>query len=261
LARPSPRFAKTSAMREAKLHTSWANENPAYEEAAARFVRGILADSPGNAFLEDFRAAAATITWLGFLNSLSMVTVKYTSPGVPDLYQGNETWDFSLVDPDNRRPVDYALRQRMLDEIAGFAPDDARIAEVFANLGDGRAKMFVTYRLLQLRSEREELFLRGGYTALRVTGARARHVVAYARRHAGQACVTIAPRLMAAFDIAPSRLPCGAEVWGDTRVDLPFMDDGARLTDAIAGAGHVVRDRGLRVADVLQRASVAVLIL
>jgi (1->4)-alpha-D-glucan 1-alpha-D-glucosylmutase len=199
--------------------------------------------------------------WLGFLNSLSMVAVKYTSPGVPDCYQGNETWDFSLVDPDNRRPVDYELRRRLLDEIAAFEPADARIAEIFARLPDGRAKLFVTHRLLQLRKEREELFLRGTYTGLRTTGLRSRNLVAYARRHSRQACITIVPRLMAAFDLAPPRLPCGAQAWDDTRVELPFLEEGAVLRDAISGRDHTVRDGGLALSEVLATATVAVLTL
>ena len=248
------------ATREAKLHTSWANPNAAYEEATSRFVERILEDTPANGFFEDFFANVQTVMWLGFLNSLSMVVVKYTSPGLPDLYQGNEMWDFSLVDPDNRRPVDYALRQRLLQEISALAADDARIPSVFEDLHDGRSKLFVTHRLLELRNQREELFTHGSYTALRTTGARARNLVAYARRQGGQACVVIAPRLMAALDIAPDRLPCGAQAWSDTRVDVPFLAEGDVLRDAITGREHAVRAGGLSVAEVLACAPVAVLV-
>jgi (1->4)-alpha-D-glucan 1-alpha-D-glucosylmutase len=189
-----------------------------------------------------------------------MVAVKYTSPGVPDLYQGNETWDFSLVDPDNRRPVDYALRRRMLEEVKALAPDDARIAEIFTNLYDGRAKLFLTHRLLALRTRHEELFTRGSYTALRTTGGHSRNLVAYARRHGKQVSITIAPRLMASLDITPGRLPCGPDVWGDARVDIPFLDEGDVLRDVISGRGHTVREGGLAVGEVLTTASVAVLV-
>jgi (1->4)-alpha-D-glucan 1-alpha-D-glucosylmutase len=248
------------AMREAKVHTSWANQNAAYEQATARFIGGILDDAPGNAFLGDFRANVAPVMWLGFLNSLSMVAVKYTSPGVPDLYQGNETWDFSLVDPDNRRPVDYAMRRRMLDEVNALAPDDARIGGIFADLHDGRAKLFLTHRLLRLRTEREDLFTRGSYTALRTAGAHARGLAAYARRQGRQVSITVAPRLMAALGVVPGRLPCG-ELWGDTRVDVPFLDDGDTLRDAITGRSHAVSNGGFAVRDLLTGAPVAVLIL
>jgi (1->4)-alpha-D-glucan 1-alpha-D-glucosylmutase len=179
---------------------------------------------------------------------------------VPDLYQGNELWDFSLVDPDNRRPVDYALRRRMLGEITALSPDDARIADIFRKLDDGRGKLLLTHRLLALRNEREELFARGGYTALRTAGARARNLVAYARRHGGQACITVAPRLMASLDIAPDRLPCGPEVWGDTRVDVPFLAEGDTLRDVVSGREHAIRDGGLALGALLATTPVAVLI-
>ncbi|MBC8023258.1 MAG: malto-oligosyltrehalose synthase, partial [Burkholderiales bacterium] len=143
------------AAREAKLHTSWALVNEPYEAATAAFAAALLDDSQPNAFLEDLRVAARTVTWIGFLNSLSMAAVKLTSPGVPDIYQGNETWDFSLVDPDNRRPVDYERRRRMLGELAklGDKPG-AALGEIFRGLDDGRAKLYVVWRLLQLRTAR-----------------------------------------------------------------------------------------------------------
>ena len=134
------------ATREAKVRTSWARVNEPYEKATEAFVRALLADRPGNEFLEDFRAAVIPITWIGYLNSLAMVAVKYTSPGVPDCYQGNETWDFSLVDPDNRRPVDYGLRQDLLArlEALGDSPPSAAISEIFHQLADGRAKLYLS---------------------------------------------------------------------------------------------------------------------
>jgi len=247
------------AGREAKLRTSWAHVNEAYEAATASFVTALLDDSQPNAFLDDFRAAAEVVTWIGYLNSLSMAAVKFTSPGVPDTYQGNETWDFSLVDPDNRRPVDYGLRERMLGEMErlGDAPGDL-VRAIFANLEDGRAKLLVIRRLLRLRAAKEALFRDGGYNPVRTTGLRARHLIAFARRLEGATCITIAPRLIAGLGIRPRSLPCG-EVWGDTRIELPFVADGTGLVDAITGAKHRVRDGGLRVADLLLDASVAVL--
>jgi (1->4)-alpha-D-glucan 1-alpha-D-glucosylmutase len=247
------------AGREAKLRTSWANANEAYETATASFVTALLDDSQPNAFLDDFRAAAGVVTWIGYLNSLSMAAVKFTSPGVPDTYQGNETWDFSLVDPDNRRPVDYARRDRMLEEIErlGDAPGD-RVRAIFANLDDGRAKLLVIRRLLRLRAEHEALFRNGGYHPIRTAGLRARHLIAFARRLEGAACITVAPRLIAGLGIRPSDLPCG-EVWGDTRVELPFVADGSELVDAITGMAHRVENGGIRVAQLLGAAPVAVL--
>jgi (1->4)-alpha-D-glucan 1-alpha-D-glucosylmutase len=247
-------------LREAKARTSWSTVNEPYEAAVANFVNGILDDSQPNAFLDDFRAAADVVTWIGFLNGLSMAAVKYTSPGVPDTYQGNETWDFSLVDPDNRRPVDYAARARMLDQLEklGDAPGE-RVRELFGNLADGRAKLWVIWRLLQLRNGNATLFQKGGYNPVRTTGARAKNLIAFARRHEGGACITVAPRLVASLGIRPGELPCG-DVWGDTRIELPFLDDGTELTNVISGERHRVERGAISLAKLLSSAPVAVLL-
>ncbi|HUQ27943.1 MAG TPA: malto-oligosyltrehalose synthase [Usitatibacter sp.] len=248
------------AQREAKRHSSWATVNEPYEAATSSFVTAILDDSQPNAFLDDFRVAARAVTWIGFINSLSMATVKLTSPGVPDIYQGNELWDFSLVDPDNRRPVDYAARRRMLDglERLGDKPD-AALAAIFGKLEDGRAKLYVTQRLLKLRAEREALFLHGGYTPVRTTGARSRNLVSFARRHEAGACITVAPRLVTGLGIETGELPIG-EKWQDTRIMPGFLKDGDVLVDVITGKSHRVSDGGLRLAELLDRATVAVLV-
>jgi (1->4)-alpha-D-glucan 1-alpha-D-glucosylmutase len=248
------------ACREAKVRTSWARINEPYEKAVESFIRAILAERPGNEFLEDFRHTCIPVTWLGFLNSLSMTAVKYTSPGVPDCYQGNETWDFSLVDPDNRRPVDYDRRSSMLAQIErlGERPPESAVSEIFHRLPDGRAKLFVTWRLLQLRRAREALFREGGYTALRVTGEKSRHAVAFARRRGKEACITVVPRLMFGLGMDPGALPVGG-LWGDARVELPFLEDGEVLRDAITGRELRVAGGGLALSDVLAVGSVAVL--
>jgi (1->4)-alpha-D-glucan 1-alpha-D-glucosylmutase len=248
------------ATREAKARTSWAHVNEAYEAATAAFVNALLDDSQANAFLDDFAAASEVVTWIGYLNSLSMAAVKYTSPGVPDTYQGNETWDFSLVDPDNRRPVDYPRRARMLDELKalGDAPGE-RVRELFGKLEDGRAKFLVVSRLLELRKDREALFRDGGYAPVRTTGARSRNLIAFARRHEASASITVAPRMIAGLGIRPRALPLG-DVWGDTRIELGFLKHGTELRDAITGATHRVEDGGIAVGDLLSAATVAVLV-
>jgi (1->4)-alpha-D-glucan 1-alpha-D-glucosylmutase len=242
------------ATREAKRHTSWANVNESYERATEGFVRALLEERPGNAFLEDLRESAEPVAWIGYLNGLSMAAVKLTSPGVPDIYQGNEVWDFSLVDPDNRRPVDYARREKLL---AGL--DGAKPAELLASIADGRAKLLVVARLLALRKAREALFRDGGYTPLRTPGARARHLVAFARRGGSETVITVVPRLMATLDLKPGEAPCGRALWDDARVDLPFIANGTVLRDAITGAAHTITDGGLDVADLLATFPVAVL--
>jgi (1->4)-alpha-D-glucan 1-alpha-D-glucosylmutase len=249
------------ACREAKARTSWARVNEPYEAATAAFIEALLDPRPGNAFLEDFRAAVEPIAWAGYLNSLSMVAVKYTSPGVPDCYQGNELVDLSLVDPDNRRPVDYALRRRLLDGLAALPErlDDAMLREVFGDALVGRGKLYVTWRLLELRRAREALFKTGAYAAVRVVGEKARHVLAFARRHGREASITVVPRLVATLGNEPGTLPCGAAVWGDTRVELPFLARDATLSDAITRRERRVVDGAIALADILDAAPVAVL--
>jgi (1->4)-alpha-D-glucan 1-alpha-D-glucosylmutase len=249
------------ATREAKAHTSWARVNEPYEKATEAFVRALLACRPGNEFLDDFRAAAVPIAWIGLLNSVGMTAIKYTSPGVPDCYQGNETWDFSLVDPDNRRPVDYGRRRELLASLEALGPNAPAeaLGDIFRNLEDGRAKLYVMWRLLQLRREREALFRDGGYMAIRTTGEHARHALAFARRNGKEVSITVVPRLMVGLGIEPGALPCGPGVWGDTRVELPFLAEGDVLRNVLTGEDARVTGGGLAIADLLARAPVAVL--
>jgi (1->4)-alpha-D-glucan 1-alpha-D-glucosylmutase len=248
------------ATREAKARTSWAHVNEAYEGATTAFVHALLDDAKPNAFLDDFRTAAAAVSWIGFLNSLSMVAVKLTSPGVPDTYQGNELWDFSLVDPDNRRPVDYALREKLLGQVSALGDEPGEeLDRIFGALDDGRAKLYLVWRLLHLRAAREALFREGGYTAVRTTGTHSRHAVAFARRRAGEVCVTVAPRLLVGLGVKTGELPCGA-TWGDARIEIPFVAEGTVLRDVVAGREHRVAGGGLALAELLERAPVAVLI-
>jgi len=251
----------TKACREAKARTSWARVNDAYEAATTAFVKALLDSRPANAFLEELRAAVAMIGWAGYLNSLSMVAVKYTSPGVPDCYQGNELLDLSLVDPDNRRPVDYARRRALLAEFAALpeAPGEAELRAIFAASTDGRAKLYVTWRLLALRRAREALFADGAYAPLHTGGDRARHAIAFARRRGKETAITVAPRLAATLGAsAPGEMPCGA-IWGDTRVEIPFLGDGAQLRDAITGRVRRLAGGGIALSELLDAAPVAVL--
>jgi len=143
-------------------------------------------------------------------------------------------------------------------EALGDAPGE-RVREVFENVADGRAKLWVIRRLLKLRAEREALFRKGGYNPVRATGARARNLVAFARRHEGAACISVAPRLVVGLGIKPGDLPCG-ELWGDTRIELPFLDPGAELIDAITGMKHHLTRGGIALAELLRVAPVAVLV-
>ncbi len=215
------------AMKEAKLNTSWVQPNEQWDGAVAAFVKKILDPSPRNRFLESFLPLAEEVARAGAINALSQVLLKLTSPGVPDIYQGNEVWDFSLVDPDNRRPVDYAGRRKMLSGLAQAAPED-----LLGNWRDGRIKLFLTQRLLTFRRENPELFREGNYLPLNVSGEFADCCVAFARASDSQSIVVLAPR----FSLRVGFPPIG-EKWCDTAVQLPagFANGRDLFTGATAG--------------------------
>jgi (1->4)-alpha-D-glucan 1-alpha-D-glucosylmutase len=199
------------AMKEAKLNTSWVQPNDKRDSAVADFIARVLDLTPRNRFLESFIPLAGEVARMGAINALSQTLLKLTSPGVPDIYQGNEIWDFSLVDPDNRRPVDYLERKKMLDALKGADPGD-----LLDNWSDGRIKLFLTHRLLTFRREKRELFQRGGYEPLSLTGEFADCCVAFARQTGGQTIVVLAPRLSSRVGFPPI-----GEAWRDTAVQMP----------------------------------------
>ena len=223
------------AVREAKVHTSWVNRNQAYEEAVGAFVNALLAPGSGNAFLGELLPFVRKLIPLGLYNSVSQTLLKLAAPGVPDIYQGTEVWDFSLVDPDNRRPVDYDRRAALLQELASAAADPAARAgfarSLLDNMTDGRIKLYVTWATLQLRARHEALFALGEYTPLRATGPRADHVLAFARRHGDEHLVVATGRLFGALD-AGARPPVGSTVWAGAAIDAPAA---ARWLNVLTG--------------------------
>jgi (1->4)-alpha-D-glucan 1-alpha-D-glucosylmutase len=224
------------AVREAKVHTSWVNPSARYDEAIARFAGAILDPARSAAFLEDFTLFQGRIAQFGALNSLGQTLVKLTAPGVPDFYQGSELWDLSLVDPDNRRPVDWEARRRLLDELAravATAPDRAAFAhELTKTRTDARAKLFVVHEGLRARRARRALFESGAYEPLEARGAWAEHLCAFARVHGDAAALTVIPRLLARRGV--DALPLGPEYWADTRLELPPRLAG-RYTNVLTG--------------------------
>jgi (1->4)-alpha-D-glucan 1-alpha-D-glucosylmutase len=199
------------AVRERKLESSWSNPNTDYEAALQRFVRGVLDASRLNPFLAEFHGFVAGLAREGAVNSLAQLVLKLTVPGVPDIYQGGELWDLSLVDPDNRRPVDWAERRRLLETTEAAQPGD-----LAHDWHDGREKLFATRRLLALRRERPALFAEGNYQPLEIVGDGGAHICAFCRSHAGAMLVVAVPRLA-------HRLYRGGDAagWGDTEVALP----------------------------------------
>jgi (1->4)-alpha-D-glucan 1-alpha-D-glucosylmutase len=222
------------ALREAKVHSSWLNPDEEYEQAVRDFISKIF--SPDGAFARDFAEFQAPISRAGMFNSLSQTLLKITSPGVPDFYQGTEIWDFSLVDPDNRRPVDYEHRQRLLDSLRGKEAESLA-GDLLRSASDGRIKMFVTTGALNFRQNNRELFEQGEYLPLQPAGDRERHVVSFARRIGSKTAIVIATRFF--IRLAPG-LPIGGEVWGDTAI---LMNDelAGRYRDVFTG--RIVRAR------------------
>jgi (1->4)-alpha-D-glucan 1-alpha-D-glucosylmutase len=226
-------------VREAKLHSSWLNPDAVYEEAVSAFVQALVAGSEQSPFLADFIPFQRQISRLGMLNSLALTLLKLTSPGVPDLYQGSELWDFSLVDPDNRRPVDFDLRRRLLDDLRRVIETEqparaARVAQLLETIDDARIKLYLNLCALSARRRHEALFRDGDYLPLRVEGAGADHVCAFARYHQGEWSITSAPRLFAGLS-PDGAWPVPVEAWRDTAVEIP---DGApdAWNDALTGA-------------------------
>jgi (1->4)-alpha-D-glucan 1-alpha-D-glucosylmutase len=210
------------AAREAKTYTTWLSQDPEYESFLVQFSDSILNEQPSNRFLPDFLKFQKRIAYFGALNSLSQTLLKITSPGVPDFYQGTELWDFSLVDPDNRRPVDFTQRFGLLDQIAGSeTPNSSRaIRGLLSSWGDGRVKLYTTHKALDLRLERQELFSEGEYIPLEVNGQKEEQVCAFARRLGDAWTLTVVPRLLT--DLVPlGRFPLGPKVWGKDSLILP----------------------------------------
>jgi (1->4)-alpha-D-glucan 1-alpha-D-glucosylmutase len=210
------------AAREAKAFTSWLEPDSEYEAALLDFVDSILEASPQDRFLPDFLRFQKRIAHYGFLNSMGQLLLKVTSPGVPDFYQGMELWDFSLVDPDNRRPVDFQKRTRLLD---GLIRQEARgqqalIGQLLESWEDGRVKLYLTYKALNFRKSRSELFREGGYLPVEIKGQRREHVCALGRYRAGRWALVAVPRLLTKL-ISAGALPMGEKVWGDDFLILP----------------------------------------
>ena len=249
------------ATREAKLHTSWINPEPEYDEGVRDFVAAVLDGKRSATFLADFAEFHPRIARLGVLNSLAQTLLKLTCAGVPDVYQGQEVFDFSLVDPDNRRPVDYGARRERLERLQARlhdGPSAALAAELLDNWSDGMVKLFVTHLALQARRRLPELFTDGAYLPLRAAGERAEHVFAFARRHGARRVLVVVPRLVATLYGEPGFAP-GAAVWGDTRLVGESDVLTGRFRNLFTGAELAARDGALALGELLGEFPVALL--
>ena len=209
------------AAREAKVHTNWHDPDSEHEKALQGFVAAALKRSSKNRFLKDFLGFEKRIARCGAWNSLAQVLLKITCPCVPDIYQGYELWDFSLVDPDNRRPLDFRKRNRRLREIESRAAPDSvpLIKELLTKWEDGLVKLFLTWKALNFRRSQQDVFLKGELIPLEATGIGKEHVCAFARRMGKGWVVVVTPRMTA--KLSGGRVPLGRKVWGTGRLRLP----------------------------------------
>jgi len=217
------------AGKEAKVHTSWINPNNAYDKAVEKFIDKALKPSRSNRFLDSFMAFQTRINRMGAINSLAQVLIKITSPGIPDIYQGRELWDFSLVDPDNRQPVDFDHRKRLLQDLEPLLAVPSKLdagsrtgglLKMLDQWENGHIKMFVTACCLRFRKNHPDLFLEGDYLPLSVAGERADNVVAFARQSNGRFSITVAPRLVVGLMEPELTWPVNS-VWEGTHIILP----------------------------------------
>jgi (1->4)-alpha-D-glucan 1-alpha-D-glucosylmutase len=245
------------ALREAKLNTSWIEPNELHDEGVRRFVRAILDPEQSSEFLADFERLHRTVEWAGYWNGLAQTVLKVACPGVPDVYQGTELWDLSLVDPDNRRPVDFAARARLLRALTRqFERDPERtLARLTRRPADGRVKLWVLHRALSCRRDQRFTFESGSYVPLEVQGSRAEQVVAFARVADEGAVIALAGRFFTRFGPRPRR-PFG-EAWEDTCVVLPPELAGCRLRDALSGRELGAAEASLPLARAFEKLPVA----
>jgi (1->4)-alpha-D-glucan 1-alpha-D-glucosylmutase len=249
------------ALKEAKLHTSWISPREDYERAVSGFVEALLDPGLSADFLRDFEEFQRLTARAGVLNSLSQTLLKACAPGVPDFYQGTELWAFTLVDPDNRRPVDYELRRSLLASLRDAGGGDAGefAAGLLERHEDGRVKMYVTARALSLRRERAELFARGSYAPLAARGRRAANVVAFARALDGEAAVAVAGRFFTRLGVGrEGALGLSREAWGDTALRLEGVEAG-RYRDVLTGREFDTGAGELPLAELLSPLPVALL--
>jgi (1->4)-alpha-D-glucan 1-alpha-D-glucosylmutase len=269
------------AIKEAKVHTSWINVNLAYESAVSTFVETTLSGPGARPFLSSFVPFARLVAARGMVNSLAQLVLKLASPGVADFFQGTECWDLSLVDPDNRRQVDFARREAMLEELLPWirhverepreATADDRmpgrledcVATLLEHWHDGRIKLFVAAVGLRLRSRAARLMARGDYTPLAFEGPAAAHLVGFSRCMDGKALLAIVPRLTSSLSAGDARLPIG-EIWDRTRIMLPPTLTGRSFHNVITGARVPACEReaaaeGLDAAEAFRTVPVALL--
>ena len=248
------------AAREAKVHTSWLRQDGEYEGKMLAFVEAILREGGENRFLPHFRKFQKRIAFYGAINSLSQCLLKMVSPGLPDFYQGTTLWDFSVVDPDNRRPAQIAPRLEMLDLFQRWQHPRQPATEIealLANWKDGHIKSFLIFKTLHLRQDRADLFENGDYSGLAGNGLAAEHSVSLMRRRGESWLIAVAPRFLTRLS-ALEKWPLGRRFWGDSAVALPD-DAPTQWTNVLTGDIVEVSAGQLALAEALKSFPVALL--
>ncbi|MFD1256029.1 malto-oligosyltrehalose synthase [Mucilaginibacter terrae] len=244
------------AMREAKTHSNWAEPNEYYEQATLKFAAALL-NNEGE-FLKSFQSFQQKIADQGIINSLAQVLIKFTCPGVPDVYQGCELWDFSLVDPDNRRPVDYALRTQLLDEITSSTQSVTELTEVlWKNRYNGQIKQWLTQKLFTQRRQAANVFTYGNYIPLRVKGAYEEYIIAYARQYKNEWSITVAGLHLAELCLDQGKNISGLK-WKNTRVILP-PEAPAAWHNLISGTDGKADENSIKVKELFTQLPFALL--
>jgi malto-oligosyltrehalose synthase len=211
----------TKAVREAKEHTSWRRPDEDFEQALTAFVSRLMSDTVREGLPDEIAAFANYLAPHGALNSLAQLLLKIAAPGVPDFYQGTELWSYTLVDPDNRQPIDYQERRRVLDDVASFVtcPEPARVRSLAQSWKDGRLKLFVTVAALHCRARHAATFEHGSVQRIEAHGMRAGHIIAFGRRHGDDTIIVAVPRWSSRLATATMHIPASA--WGDSGLTLP----------------------------------------
>ncbi|MDX5346635.1 MAG: hypothetical protein LPK19_05265 [Hymenobacteraceae bacterium] len=246
----------TKAIREAKVRSDWGDPNEDYEKGVHQFIDKIFSTSHG--FREAIKPVLRKLSHYGMFYSLGQLLLKCSAPGVPDIYQGCELWELSMVDPDNRRPVEYELRQQYLNELQEqFAQQPLElINQLKANWTDGRIKQFVLWQVLQLRQQQPELFSEGRYIPLEISGSKSSHMIAFARQYEQQWCVVLVPHELVNL-VSLDEWPLGEQVWQNAAVQLPA--DAPVHWKSLFDTRSLSASGSISVAEALQQFPVAVL--
>ena len=240
------------AVREAKQYSTWINPNISYEDGLQVFIRKLLSISSvtENSFLSDFLIFQKRVARWGMFNSLSQTLLKLTVPGVPDIYQGNELWDFSLVDPDNRRPINYIRYQKLLKEVKSYSSLSKssltqQVRRLLDSMESGHAKLYLTWRLLQCRQLWPKIFQEGSYLPLSTVGPLSDYLCVFARYADNITLIVVAPRWFVRLSPNPDDLPLGPAAWDDTTIETPNLSTGAQGTNLLTGEITTVTRKGM----------------